>query len=307
MQHCAKRRTHAGRRRAPGYAERFQANPAAPQRCCARCRRSRPDGGLPWQASDKPIDRVDGRLKVTGRAQYAAEFAVPDVVHAVLVQSTIGAGAITGFDLDSGAGDAGRARDHHAGQCAETADSRRRAADRPRAAAAGSATSSTTASMSRWWWPTRLEQARRRGAAVRVHYRRDEPVTSMDAVLGQAYAPKNFRNGERPPDSQPRRSRRGFRRCGSEGRCHLHHADRASQSDGAARDDRALGRRPADGMDGDAGHFRRAADAGGAVRHRSKQCACDLSLCRRRLRLQGQYLAAGDARGDGGAKLSGGR
>ena len=45
------------------------------------------------------IDRVDGRLKVTGRARYAAEFTVPDVVHAVLVQSTIGAGAITGFDL----------------------------------------------------------------------------------------------------------------------------------------------------------------------------------------------------------------
>ena len=28
----------------------------------------------------QPIDRVDGRLKVTGRAKYAAEFAVPDVV-----------------------------------------------------------------------------------------------------------------------------------------------------------------------------------------------------------------------------------
>ena len=46
----------------------------------------------------QPIDRVDGHLKVTGRAKYAAEFAVPEVVHAVLVQSTIGAGVITGFD-----------------------------------------------------------------------------------------------------------------------------------------------------------------------------------------------------------------
>ena len=49
----------------------------------------------------KPIDRVDGHLKVTGQAKYAAESAVPDVVHAVLVQSTIGAGEITGFDLDA--------------------------------------------------------------------------------------------------------------------------------------------------------------------------------------------------------------
>src|SRR5689334_14538675 len=45
------------------------------------------------------IDRVDGKLKVTGGARYAAEFQVPDVVHAVLVQSTISAGAIVGFDL----------------------------------------------------------------------------------------------------------------------------------------------------------------------------------------------------------------
>ncbi len=47
----------------------------------------------------KPIDRVDGRLKVTGAARYAAEFAVPGLVHAVLVQSTIAAGGIAGFDL----------------------------------------------------------------------------------------------------------------------------------------------------------------------------------------------------------------
>ena len=47
-----------------------------------------------------------------------------------------------------------------------------------------------------------LEQADAAGALVRVQYRRDEPITSMDAVLGQAYAPKNFRNGERSPDSR---------------------------------------------------------------------------------------------------------
>ncbi len=42
----------------------------------------------------QPIDRRDGREKVTGAAHYAAEFAVPDLVHAVLVQSTIAAGSI---------------------------------------------------------------------------------------------------------------------------------------------------------------------------------------------------------------------
>jgi xanthine dehydrogenase YagR molybdenum-binding subunit len=47
------------------------------------------------------IDRVDGRLKVSGRARYAAEFRGPELVHAMLVQSTIGAGAIAGFDLNA--------------------------------------------------------------------------------------------------------------------------------------------------------------------------------------------------------------
>jgi xanthine dehydrogenase YagR molybdenum-binding subunit len=48
---------------------------------------------------DKASTACDGRLKVTGGARYAAEFKVPDAVYAVLVQSTIGAGAITSFDL----------------------------------------------------------------------------------------------------------------------------------------------------------------------------------------------------------------
>jgi xanthine dehydrogenase YagR molybdenum-binding subunit len=147
------------------------------------------------------IDRVDGRLKVTGGARYAAEFQVPDVVHAVLVQSTIGAGAIVGFDLaaaksmpgvlaiitpenalklhtEGGTPQMVRApllqdlNVHHNGQhiavvVAET-----------------------------------LEQADAAAARVRVQYRRDESVTAMDAVLDRAYPPKHFRNGERPPDSQ---------------------------------------------------------------------------------------------------------
>src|SRR2546423_13699294 len=47
----------------------------------------------------QPIDRRDGRLKVTGRARYAAEFDIDNLAHAVLVQSTIASGEIAGFDL----------------------------------------------------------------------------------------------------------------------------------------------------------------------------------------------------------------
>jgi len=42
----------------------------------------------------KPVERVDGRLKVTGGARYAAEFKTANVAHAVLVMSTIANGSI---------------------------------------------------------------------------------------------------------------------------------------------------------------------------------------------------------------------
>jgi len=47
----------------------------------------------------KPLDRVDGRLKLTGRALYAAEHPIPGVVHAVLVMSTIPKGRIASMDI----------------------------------------------------------------------------------------------------------------------------------------------------------------------------------------------------------------
>jgi xanthine dehydrogenase YagR molybdenum-binding subunit len=46
----------------------------------------------------KAVERVDGRLKVTGRARYAAEFKYQSVTHGVLVMSTIASGRITGID-----------------------------------------------------------------------------------------------------------------------------------------------------------------------------------------------------------------
>ena len=44
------------------------------------------------------MDRVDGRLKVTGGATFAAEHPVPQLAHAVLVQSTIAKGRVAGID-----------------------------------------------------------------------------------------------------------------------------------------------------------------------------------------------------------------
>ncbi len=50
------------------------------------------------KAVGKPLDRVDGRLKVTGQARYAAEAKVPDAAHAVLVLSNIAKGTVKSFD-----------------------------------------------------------------------------------------------------------------------------------------------------------------------------------------------------------------
>ena len=44
------------------------------------------------------LDRVDGRLKVTGGAKYSAEYEIPGLVYAVLVPSTITKGSINTLD-----------------------------------------------------------------------------------------------------------------------------------------------------------------------------------------------------------------
>ena len=41
---------------------------------------------------------MDGRLKVTGKAKYAADNSLDGVVHAVIVDSSVGRGRITGID-----------------------------------------------------------------------------------------------------------------------------------------------------------------------------------------------------------------
>ena len=62
-----------------------------------------------------PQDRIDGRLKVTGHANYAADFAVPNPLHAHLVISTVGLGAITAIDDSAARAVPGvRAIYHHA-------------------------------------------------------------------------------------------------------------------------------------------------------------------------------------------------
>ena len=46
----------------------------------------------------RPIERIEGPLKVSGRARYAAEFKLPNMAHGVLVGAAIGKGRVIGID-----------------------------------------------------------------------------------------------------------------------------------------------------------------------------------------------------------------
>lgn len=56
------------------------------------------DPQLPIYEAEDPIDRVDGRAKVTGAAKYSAEYPLANLAYGVLVGSTIAKGKITSLD-----------------------------------------------------------------------------------------------------------------------------------------------------------------------------------------------------------------
>ena len=64
----------------------------------------------------KPVDRVDGPAKVTGKAMYALDTPIKNVAHAVMVLSTIGAGKIASIRHAGGGEFARRDRRDHASQ-----------------------------------------------------------------------------------------------------------------------------------------------------------------------------------------------
>jgi xanthine dehydrogenase YagR molybdenum-binding subunit len=147
------------------------------------------------------IDRIDGPLKVTGAATYAAEFKVPDCVHAVLVQSTIAAGTIDGFDLSA-------AKAMPGVRAIITPD------DTPKLAPdTGKVKQPLTGTLQgkdiAWNGQTiavvvadTFETATAAAAAVRPRYRQGEPVSLMDEALNTARAPRNFRNGRDPASTR---------------------------------------------------------------------------------------------------------
>src|SRR5205823_12336232 len=80
-----------GRRRAPGaqqIQDRTGQTHAGP----------RPEPRRSAGMIGDPINRLDGRLKVTGAARYSAEWPIERLAYGVIVQSTIARGTITALD-----------------------------------------------------------------------------------------------------------------------------------------------------------------------------------------------------------------
>jgi xanthine dehydrogenase YagR molybdenum-binding subunit len=148
-----------------------------------------------------PIDRRDGRLKVTGRAKYAAEFDIDNAVHAVLVQSTITSGRIAGFELT--------ATQSVPGVLAIlTPDNTPRLAQ---IQSTGPTVAIPLLQDGQVYYNGQhiavvvadtLERAQYAASLVKVSYQEGEAAIRMEEVLAEAYSPKRFRNGARPPDSR---------------------------------------------------------------------------------------------------------
>jgi xanthine dehydrogenase YagR molybdenum-binding subunit len=147
------------------------------------------------------VDRRDGIAKVTGGATYAAEFQVPGLAHAVLVQSTIAAGSLAGFDLAEAKAMPGVLAiitPNTASRLSNLKPSQQKVTypllQGPAVKYNGQHIAVVVADT--------FERATAAAASVRPRYSQDKAVTVMDAALSQTVMPKNFSNGRAKPDSQ---------------------------------------------------------------------------------------------------------
>lgn len=150
----------------------------------------------------KPLDRVDGRAKVTGAARYAADFQVPNVAHACLVPSTIAHGVVTHIDADEARRQPGVLKvithedkphlfdvsmDHQTGKPGQTF----LPLQGPDIKYAGQYVAIVVAET--------LAQAQHAAGLVRVAYAKvTEPKTELKQVMDQAFAPKKIGRGDKP-------------------------------------------------------------------------------------------------------------
>lgn len=151
-----------------------------------------------------PRSRVDGVVKVTGRATYAAEFNAPNLAYGVIVGSAIPRGSITGFDLTAALATPGVLQIFTHGNRPQTAwfdssyrdqvappgkplrplyDAEIHHSDQPIALVVAST----------------YEAARDAAALVGVTYKRRPHETNLERVRHASYEPPKKRSGIAPP------------------------------------------------------------------------------------------------------------
>jgi xanthine dehydrogenase YagR molybdenum-binding subunit len=157
----------------------------------------------PHRYVGRPLDRLDGREKVTGSARFSAEYPLDGLVHAALAFSTIPKGTITAIDT--------AAAERAPGVIAVITHLNAPAMQVPKHLATGSTPSSGTTfvrilNTDRITWngqPVAVvvadTEARAEAAAslVRVTYARDAAITSFEASIPHATVPKDVL-GESP-------------------------------------------------------------------------------------------------------------
>ena len=156
--------------------------------------------------SGMPVSRIDGRAKVTGEAQYAAEYFAPDLAYGVVVSGTVAKGRITSIDTAEALAVPGviSVMTHE---------------NRPKMRSFDLAWKDMTAPAGSPFRPLfsdeifysgqpvalvlaeTFEAGRYAASLVRVHYDVDAHETNLLKSLDQAYEPRKMKAGFVPPSS----------------------------------------------------------------------------------------------------------
>ncbi|WP_326810747.1 xanthine dehydrogenase family protein molybdopterin-binding subunit [Streptomyces scopuliridis] len=151
----------------------------------------------PQAAVGAPLSRVDGRLKVTGQARYAAEHDVKGTVHAVIIDASIGRGRITAIDSRKAEAQPGVLRVIHHGNAPRLPYKENKASNNP----PGTRLQVFQDDMVRFHGQpvavviaTTLEAAQHAASLVDVEYDAEQPTTELDK--GKPDKPTTYARGD---------------------------------------------------------------------------------------------------------------
>lgn len=153
----------------------------------------------------QPIDRIDGRLKVTGRATYAYEHKIPNALRAVMVTSTVAKGKIASIDAKAAEGCQGVV----AVMTHLNAPKLPQLQSQPKAPPTGRLVQVLQDDVVRYAnQPVALvvadtfENAREAAQLVRIHYAAQRPDVELESRLSSAYVPQKVGGAGDPAGSK---------------------------------------------------------------------------------------------------------